>query len=271
MPGDEEKGLGDVAPRKKRGLGTYVIIGAVALLVVLGVTLWGGGGDKTNGSPNGGSTGTPVTIPQLKSVVDSLTATVNGFGGRIANLETQVAGLVAPTVTQTDIDSLQASINSLTTSMVNWTEDLETLEDGIGNYTSVGGLSYYLFKEGGDAHLHVLSDRDGAFIAQVTVAFEHPINLSDTTANDALKNFYNQSWAEDGDYTPTISYNPADNGNWEYASVTFYSIVLNLEKGEEEEYQVDLNDLDNLDEGIDGIWIEVYPALETASSEGIFG
>lgn len=113
---EPETGLGDVAPRKKAGFGTYLIIGVIAVLVIGGVTLFTGGNDngKTPGNGASPNTNTPVTIPQLKSSLDSLTTTVDGLSGRLANLETQMAGLVAPQVTQAEIDSLQASINILT-------------------------------------------------------------------------------------------------------------------------------------------------------------
>ena len=262
--------LGGVEPRKKSSFTTYLIVGVIAVAVIGGVMLFtGGNGDKPANS--GTNPSTPVvTIPQLKNSVDSLTATVTGLSGRLANLESQMAGIVAPTVTQAEFNSLQTSVNGLSDSVANWSEDLEALEDEVA--IPVGGLNYYLFEEDGDAQLYILSDRDGTFIAQVTVAFENPISLNGTSVNDALKNFYNQPWAKDGDYIPTVFYNPtgAVNETWEYTSVTFYSNVLDLEKGEEEEYQIDLDELDNLDEDIDGVWIEVYPALETKSSGGLF-
>lgn len=132
MP-EPETGLGDVKPRKKAGWTTYLIIGVIAVLVIGGVSLFTGGDDNGETPGNGGSSSnTPVTIPQLKSSLDSLTATVDGFSGRIANLETDVASLTAPSITQADIDSLQASINSLTT-------ELAVLNATVANFTDNGG------------------------------------------------------------------------------------------------------------------------------------
>jgi len=265
----EEPEIGDITPRKKPGALTYLVVGVIATVVIGGVMMFtGGNGDKpANGKTNPSTPTATVTIPQLKSSVDSLNAKVDGLSGRLANLETSVAGLSAPTVTKAQFDSLQASVNGLSAEVANWTEDLEALEEEVA--IPVGGLNYYLFEDDGDGWLYILSDRDGDFIAQVTVAFENPISLNETGFNVALQAFYNQSWANDRDYTPSISYNTGS-GKWEYTSITFYSDVLDLEKGEEEEYRVDLDELDNLDEDIDGIWIEVYPALETRSSGGLF-
>ncbi|GAH79926.1 unnamed protein product, partial [marine sediment metagenome] len=102
--GEPETGLGDVTPRKKTSWTTYLIIGVIAVLVIGGVSLFTGGDNGETPGNGGANTNTPVTIPQLKSSIDSLNAKVDGFSGRLANLETQMAGLVAPQVTQAEID-----------------------------------------------------------------------------------------------------------------------------------------------------------------------
>jgi len=140
MPDEPEKGFGDITPRKRPGLGTYVIVFAVVALVIGGAVMITH--NKSNTAPANTNPSSnpsiPITIPQLQSSIDSLNAKVDGFSGRLANLETKVAGLTAPEVTQADIDSLQASINSLTSK-------LATLNATIANLTGTGtgnGTSY---------------------------------------------------------------------------------------------------------------------------------
>jgi len=126
----EQEGLGDVAPRK-RSKSFYIGIAVVSAIAIAAAMMITGGDDPpANGAANPNPS-TPITIPQLKSSVDSLNATVTGFAGRLATLETQIAGVVAPTVTQANIDNLQASITTLT-------NDLATLNAIVANFTGTG-------------------------------------------------------------------------------------------------------------------------------------
>lgn len=221
--GEPETGLGDVTPRKKAGFGTYVIIGVVALVVILGVTLFMPGGNNGDTPANDGTspnTDTPVTIPQLKSSIDSLNTKVDGFSGRLANLETQVAGLAAPQVTQADFNSLQSAINSLSANVANWTEDLEALEDDISNLNTSGGLTYWLTEKNNDVTLHILSDRDQTFVAQVTLVPSTPFLLGNKTLKDAYTSFYASPYDYGTNPAPTITWSESV-GNWTMTAVTF--------------------------------------------------
>ena len=104
------------------------VVSGIAIAAAMLIT--GGDEPPANGAtdPN---TNIPITIPQLKSSVDSLNATVSGFANRLATLETQIAGVAVPTVTQANIDGLQASINFLTSR-------LNELNATVANLTGTG-------------------------------------------------------------------------------------------------------------------------------------
>lgn len=139
MAGDEERGLGtDVTPRKKGRFGTYVIIGVIALVVILGVTLFTGGDDE-DGSANGASPGAtvPTTIGELQA---QITATNN----RIATLEGTVAGIVGPTVTQEDIASLQTDIDTMSATLTRLNTIVDNLiENGTGSGNNSNETEYW--------------------------------------------------------------------------------------------------------------------------------
>ena len=123
----EDQNIGDVTPRSK-SKGFYIMIAIAAAVLIGGVMMFSGGDDPpANGAANPNPTA-PITIPQLQSSVDSLNATVAGFAGRLATLESQAA----PTVTQTDIDALQANINSLAIRLDELNATIANL-DGTGN------------------------------------------------------------------------------------------------------------------------------------------
>ena len=110
---EDPANLGDVTPRK-RNKSFYFMIAVVSGIAIAAAMLITGGDEPPANGATDPNTNIPITIPQLKSSLDSLTATVEGFSGRLANLETQMAGVATPTVTQAHIDGLQTSINSLT-------------------------------------------------------------------------------------------------------------------------------------------------------------
>jgi len=128
MAEDRDPGI----PRKKRSFGSYIIPAAIAILVIAGIVMFTrSGGENTN--TNAGTTPTTIpTILQLQSSIDSLNAKLDGFSGRLANLESAVSSLSEPTVTKANIDSLQASINDLSSS-------LDSLEATVANLTGGGG------------------------------------------------------------------------------------------------------------------------------------
>ena len=133
--------LGGVEPRKKSSFTTYLIVGVIAVAVIGGVMLFtGGNGDKPANS--GTNPSTPVvTIPQLKSSIDSINAKVDGFSGRLANLESQMAGVVAPTVTKADLNSLQSQLNDLEALVAN----LSVSNGGSNGTVYVGEVSRWDF------------------------------------------------------------------------------------------------------------------------------
>ena len=184
MADDPGANLGEVTTRKKGRFGTYVIIGVISLVVILGVTLFMPGEDENGGNANGvsPSPAVPVTIAELQAQI----ITTNE---RIATLEGTVAGIAGPTVTQEDIASLQTTIDSLTADVANWTEALEALETNTTATTSLNissGLTYNLTKDSdGDIRIHVLSAEDVTLMAEVTLFYDDPIILSNATLADS--------------------------------------------------------------------------------------
>ena len=130
--------LGGVEPRKKP---SWLIVGVIAV-VVIAATMFFTGGNEDKPANSGTNPSTPVvTIPQLKNSIDSLTTTVSGFSGRLANLETQVAGLTAPSVTQADIDSLQIYITAMSVELATLSVKVAEL-DGNGTGENSNGTAY---------------------------------------------------------------------------------------------------------------------------------
>ena len=116
--GEPEEGLGGVEPRKKP---SWLIVGVIAV-VVIAATMFFTGGNEDKPANSGTNSSTPVvTIPQLKNSIDSLNVKVDGFSGRLANLESQMAGVVAPTVTKAEFNSLQTQLNTLEATVANFT------------------------------------------------------------------------------------------------------------------------------------------------------
>ena len=220
MPDDPGANLGEVTPRKKAGFTTYLIIGVIAVLIIGGVMLFtGGNGNGDKPGNDGTNSGTPaVTLPHLKSSIDSLNAKLDGFSGRLANTETTIAGLSAPTVTKAEFNSLQASVNDLSDSIANWS----------GSNAS-GSLDYWLTKDknDGDIRLHVLSAKDVSLIAEVTLFYDTPIQLpsaTDGTYGGALLAFYDQIEI-DRDYVPNLIPTGSPGWNIAYNNVTYNNLT----------------------------------------------
>jgi len=126
-----EESLGDIAPRKGPGLGTWLIVILIVGAIIGGVMLFTG--DKGDNSSSNANPTTPVTtITQLKNSVDSLSNKVGNISKRLSLVESTTATMTAPTVTKADINALQSSINSLVV-------DLNALEATVANLTGEGG------------------------------------------------------------------------------------------------------------------------------------
>ncbi|HUW47057.1 MAG TPA: hypothetical protein VMW50_14875 [Dehalococcoidia bacterium] len=195
----EPDDAGGITPRKKRGIGSYIIPAAIAILVIAGIVMFtsGRGG---NPDTNAGPTPTTIpTIPQLQSSIATLTTSLDGVSGRLANLESTVSGLSTPDVTKADLNSLQANISSLSAEVANWTD-----------FNIASSLDYWLTKDkdDDDIQLHILSAKDMRFVAEVTVFYDDPIQLDDfsnTTYEQALSAFYDEDNIGTGrDYTPNL-------------------------------------------------------------------
>ena len=282
--------LGGVEPRKKSSFTTYLIVGVIAVAVIGGVMLFtGGNGDK----PGNGNTNpsTPVvTIPQLKNSIDGLTATVSGFSGRLANLESQMAGLVAPTVTKAEFNSLQTSVNGLSDSIANWSSS-----------SASGSLDYWLTEDSDDdVYLHILSAKDIRFVAEVTISYDDPSTFENTTYDMALAAFYDDV-GTDRDYLPTfIPYHTVSTttdynisidltetnydltdidgwynltipitttlSDWEYSTIIFHTGSFKVDANEDFSGRIDY-----LPEDYDTISVRLLPSLETSESDGSGG
>jgi len=131
----EPDDAGGITPRKKRGIGSYIIPAAIAILVIAGIVMFTsgrGGNPDTNAGP------TPTTIPtilQLQSSIATLTTNQEGHSARLASIEKQLAGLAAPDVTQADIDNLQTSIANLQMSINDWSENFTLRISALENTT----------------------------------------------------------------------------------------------------------------------------------------
>jgi len=285
--------IGNLEPCKKSRFGTYVIGGAIALIVILALVMFASGGSNSgNGSgdsPGGTSPSTPVTIVQLQSSIDSLNAQLSGLSGRIANLESVVSGLSAPSVTRADIDNLQSSLNALTAR-------IDALEADTTSLNISGGSTYWLEGDDDDIRLHILSAKDMRFVAEVTVSYDDPTTFSNTTYDIALSDFYKKV-GTDRDYLPNlIPYNtifhntticsdytlnltepntPASYtipfcynttvtlSDWKYTVVTFHTDSFKVTANEEKSGWIDgLNELGDYDT----ISVRLLPSLEASET-----
>lgn len=245
------------APRKKRGFGTYVIAIAVIALIIGGVVMFTSG--KKSSTPTNVTTPAVTTIPQLQNSIASLTATVDGISGRLANLETKVNGLSAPDVTPADIVDLQTSIGNLQ-------ESLNTLNATVANISPIetGSLAYWLAQDNSTVRLHILSDKNATFIAEVTVTYDEPqlwLDKDTIYLNATQMEFY-------ANWIPTIS---GDNTTgWFYNSVTFrtnsFSVVAGVERSPQIEGLYNLPFDYTLSKG-DIITVNLLPSLTIGTTE----
>lgn len=291
------KNTGDITYKKKRGLGTYIIIIAVVALIVGGLILFTSG---KSSKPADTTPTTPAvtTIPELQSSINSLTSAVSDFSGRLANLETRVNGLVAPDVTREDIDGLQVSVAELSDSLASLNATVANITTFGNDPNSSGSSDYWLVKDTSDnIWLHILSSKNATFIAEVTLTKDNPMVLLDVNASyntsytipynyttwnnttstndtitsnitfnittiatysDALSEFYT-GWHYRSCF-PAIVWNSTK--GWEYKSVTFYTAPIPVVAGIEwSNYFASLP-------AYDVISVRLLPSLEVTETGG---
>ena len=212
---------------------------------------------------------TKAEVTSVSNDMATLTATVQGntnsidalnpYKADVDMLKSEYAGLSSTYATK-------ASVSALAGIPGNVSEQMAALESEMNialSLLATSNLEFWLTTDNStNLLLHILSNENATFLAEVTLHYTDPVMLGNTTVtySNALKNFNGTG----RDYTPALLWDPST--GWEYYTVTFHTNSFDVTAGVDSSNSTYIRNVYLLD--CDTVSVKLVPSIKLGAGSG---